>query len=310
MKINNIEILVTKGDITEADVQAIVNAANNKLVMGGGVAGVIKKKGGRIIEQEAVKQGPVDAGSAVLTSAGSLKQEYVIHVATMTLDFKTSEEIIRKASYNALLCAQKNNIFSLAFCALGCGTGGFSYSCASKIIAQEIFRYIRETKRPVLKKIVFVLYSQGAFEIFEQNVRRYLEYMTAKLCEGPFVTVDGIVEYNGGIIMVERSNPPLGWALPGGFVDYGESVEGAVAREIKEETNLDFLEFKQFKVYSQPDRDPRFHTVSVVFVGKGKGTIKADSDASDAKVFKLDFLPEKIAFDHREIIKEYKKTKN
>lgn len=307
MKINNIEILVTKGDITEADVQAIVNAANNELVMGGGVAGVIKKKGGRIIEEEAVNQGPIDVGSAVLTSAGSLKQEYVIHAATMTLDFKTSEEIIRKASYNALLCAQKNNISSLAFCALGCGTGGFSYSSASKIIVQEVFRYIREIKRPVLKKIVFVLYSQDAFEIFEQNVCRYLEYMTVKLCEGPFVTVDGIVEYNGGIIMVERSNPPLGWALPGGFVDYGESVEDAVAREIKEETNLDFLEFKQFKVYSQPDRDPRFHTVSVVFAGKGKGTLKADSDASYAKVFQWNSLPEKIAFDHRKIIDEYRR---
>lgn len=305
MKINNTEILIEKGDITEADVEAIVNAANNHFRMGGGVAGAIKRKGGKVIEDEAVKQGPVKVGEAVLTGAGVLKAKYVIHTATMEMDFKTDEEIIRKAAYSALLIADKNKISSIAFCALGCGVGGFSYEAASKIMAQEVFRYIREVTNPALKKIVFVLNRDEAFDIFKKNVDVYLDYMNKKISEGPFLTVDGIIEYKGGIIMIERSNPPFGWALPGGFVDYGESVEDAVVREVKEETSLDFIDFNQFKVFSSPDRDPRFHTAAVVFIGKGKGECKADSDAKNVKVVKLDALPEKIAFDHRKIIQEY-----
>jgi O-acetyl-ADP-ribose deacetylase (regulator of RNase III)/ADP-ribose pyrophosphatase YjhB (NUDIX family) len=308
MKIRDREILVIKGDITQVEVEAIVNAANNRFLMGGGVAGAIKRKGGESIEDEAVKQGPVEVGESVLTSGGSLVAKYVIHSATMEMDFKTNEEIIRKATYSALSCAQHHNISSLAFCALGCGVGGFSYEAASKIMAQEVFRYFREVTAPSLKKIVFVLYSEGAYEIFNKNVCRYLEYINKKISAGPFITVDGIIEYKGGIVMIERSNPPLGWALPGGFLDYGESVEDAVVREVKEETNLDFLNFRQFKVCSQPNRDPRFHTVSVIFIGQGKGELKADSDAKNAKVFKWDALPDKIAFDHREIIQQYIKN--
>lgn len=310
MKLNDIEVIVIQGDITEVDTEAIVNAANNCFLMGGGLAGVIKRKGGKVIEDEAVKKGPVEVGESILTSAGNLKAKYVIHAVTMAMDFKTNEEIIRKATYRALLCAQKNNISSIAFCALGCGVGGFSYEAASKIMAQEVFRYAREVKQASLKKIVFVLNSSDAFMIFKKNVINYLMYMNKKISQGPFLTVDGIIEYKQGIIMIERSNPPLGWALPGGFVDYKESVEEAVVREIKEETSLDFINFRQFKVYSKPDRDPRFHTISVVFIGQGQGTLKADSDAKEIGIFKLDDLPEKIVFDHRKIIDDYTKTKN
>ncbi|MBU0693988.1 MAG: NUDIX hydrolase [Candidatus Omnitrophica bacterium] len=129
--------------------------------------------------------------------------------------------------------------------------------------------------------------------------------MVGKVSQGPFVTVDGIVEYRQGIVMIERSNPPFGWALPGGFLDYGESLESAVAREIKEETGLEFVDFKQFKTYSEPDRDPRFHTVSVVFTGCGQGELVAASDAKSAKVFELNSLPQNLAFDHGEIIRDY-----
>jgi len=308
MKIKDTEISVIKGDITEIKVDAIVNAANSYFLMGGGVALAIKKKGGRLIEDEAKKKGPKKVGEVILTSGGNLPSKYVIHAVTMELDFKTDEEIIRKATYNSLILAEENNLESIAFCALGCGVGNFSYQAASKIMAQEVFRYLRDIETPKLKKIIFVLYSDEAYNIFEKNVLGYLEYITDKISKGPFLTVDGIVLYKDGIVLVERSNPPFGWALPGGFVDYNESVEEAVAREIKEETNLDFFDFRQFKVYSSKDRDPRFHTVSVVFVGKGKGELKASSDAKNTGVFNLDSLPSKIAFDHKNIISDFKLT--
>lgn len=307
MKIKDTEIVVMQGDITQVDVDAIVNAANNQFIMGGGVAGVIKRKGGKEIEEEAVKKGPVKVGAAIITNAGSLKVKYVIHAATMEMNFKTDEEIIRAATWSSLDCADKNKVSSIAFCALGCGVGKFSYQACSKIMAQEVSRYLREYEKPALKKIVFVLYSQDAYEIFEKNVINYLEYMQHKQAQGPYLTVDAIIQYQEGIVMIERSNPPLGWALPGGFVDYGESVEAAIVREVKEETSLDFVEIKQFKTYSAPYRDPRFHTVSVVFAGRGKGELKADSDAQNAKVFALNDLPAKIAFDHRQIITDYLK---
>jgi 8-oxo-dGTP diphosphatase len=309
MKIRDTEILITKGDITEADAEAIVNAANNKFYMGGGVAGTIKKKGGKIIEEEAVKQGPVSVGEAVITSAGNLKAKYVIHAATMKMDFRTDEDIIRKATYNTLLLAQEKAISSIAFCALGCGVGGFSYEACSKIMAQEIFRYLHKIKQPSLKKIEFVLFSQQAYEIFKKNVIDYLTHLVNKGFEGPYLTVDAVLEYENGIVLIERTNPPLGWALPGGFVDYGETVEQAIKREVKEETNLDVAELKLLGVYSAPNRDARFHTVSVVFSTTAKGKLKASSDAKNAKVYPFDNLPDKIAFDHRKIIEDYLEQK-
>lgn len=305
IQLKDIEIEIIQADITQLEVEAIVNAANDHFYMGGGVAGAIKHSGGKEIEDEAVKKGPVKVGESIITKAGKLKAKYVIHAATMGLDFKTDEDIIRKATASAINCAQKNNIASLAFCALGCGVGGFSYESASKIMAQEIFRYSNFCNKPNLKKIIFVLSDNKALDIFKRNICLYLDHLTKKMNEGPFVTVDGIIKYQGGIVLIERTNPPLGWALPGGFVDYGESVETAVVREVQEETNLVFKNFKLFKVCSAPNRDPRFHTVTIIFSGEGEGILKADSDAKNAKVFSLDQLPEKIAFDHRQIIREY-----
>ncbi|OQX11001.1 MAG: NUDIX hydrolase, partial [Desulfobacteraceae bacterium IS3] len=90
--------------------------------------------------------------------------------------------------------------------------------------------------------------------------------MTEKKYRNPLVTVDIIIEINKGIVLIERVNPPHGWALPGGFVDYGESLETAAVREAKEETSLDVTLEEQFHTYSAPDRDPRQHTVSTVFI--------------------------------------------
>jgi 8-oxo-dGTP diphosphatase len=121
----------------------------------------------------------------------------------------------------------------------------------------------------------------------------------------PLLTVDIIIRYKGGIVLIERKNPPPGWALPGGFVDVGESIEKAAIREAKEETSLDISLIEQFHAYSKPDRDPRFHTVSVVFIGNGEGVLKGMDDARKAEIFTESTLPEAIAFDHRVIITDY-----
>ena len=126
----------------------------------------------------------------------------------------------------------------------------------------------------------------------------------------PIPTVDIIIlgsmeTKNDALVMIKRKNPPYGWALPGGFVDYGESLEQAAVREAKEETSLDVTLLKQFHTYSDPKRDPRMHTMSTVFIAAGKGELKGQDDALEAKFFPFDNLPETIAFDHRTIIEEY-----
>jgi O-acetyl-ADP-ribose deacetylase (regulator of RNase III)/ADP-ribose pyrophosphatase YjhB (NUDIX family) len=309
MIIKGCEIKVIQGDITELKVDAIVNAANNKLVMGGGVAGAIKKKGGKIIEDEAVRKGPIEIGQAIVTSAGNLKAKYVIHAATMGLDFETDETKIRDSCCNALRVADELNLNSIAFPALGCGVGGFPHLASAKIMAQEVLKYLRWQKVS-LKEIIFCLYDQEAFEIFNKGVITYLEYVTHKLEQGPFATVDAIIEVGEGIVIIKRTNPPFGWALPGGFVDYGESLEDAVRREMKEETGLELTELKQFHTYSEPGRDPRFHTIATVFIAKAKGAPKAGDDASDLKIMRLSELDKfSFAFDHKKIIQDYIKYK-
>ena len=122
------------------------------------------------------------------------------------------------------------------------------------------------------------------------------------------MTVDCIIDINNKIVLIERKNPPYGWALPGGFVDEGETVEDAVIREMKEETNLSLENLQQFHVYSDPLRDPRGHTVSVVFTATGVGEPKAQDDAKEVGLFTSDALPEDIAFDHRKILSDYFKS--
>ena len=305
MKIKNTEIKVVMGDITELRADAIVNAANNKLLMGGGVAGAIKRKGGKVVEEEAVKKGPIEIGQAIQTGAGELAAKYVIHAATMGMNFKTDEIMIRNACKNSLRLAVELKINSIIFPALGCGTGGFPFLASAKIMAQEVLKYLRE-EDVSLKEITFCLNNEEAFTIFKKGVLGYLEYVTTKLSGGPYVTVDALIELPEGIVIIKRSNPPFGWALPGGFVDNGESLEDAVIREAKEETNLDLIEPRQFHTYSDPKRDPRFHTIGTVFIAKAKGTPKAGDDAADLKVIKLEEIKKlQFAFDHKKILQDY-----
>lgn len=121
----------------------------------------------------------------------------------------------------------------------------------------------------------------------------------------PIPTVDIIIEIKGQIVLIRRKNPPHGWAIPGGYIDYGESAEDAARREAKEETGLDIVDLRQFHTYSNPDRDPRHHTISVVFVARARGEPKARDDAADIGMFTKDTLPEKLAFDHHQILNDY-----
>ncbi|MBW1867464.1 MAG: NUDIX hydrolase [Deltaproteobacteria bacterium] len=121
----------------------------------------------------------------------------------------------------------------------------------------------------------------------------------------PLLTVDIIIEIESRILLIERVNPPLGWALPGGFVDYGESLEASAIREALEETSLDVQLVEQFHTYSAPDRDPRHHSVTTVYIARAHGTPRAADDAKNIILCTADKLPPDIVFDHRRIITDY-----
>ena len=122
----------------------------------------------------------------------------------------------------------------------------------------------------------------------------------------PLPTVDVIIETEPGtVVLIRRRNPPHGWALPGGFVDYGERLEDAARREAKEETGLDVTLGRQFHTYSDPRRDPRHHTITTVYLGKAEGTPVGADDAVEARVFSLDALPTPLCFDHGDILEDW-----
>jgi ADP-ribose pyrophosphatase YjhB (NUDIX family) len=123
--------------------------------------------------------------------------------------------------------------------------------------------------------------------------------------EGPRATVDVIIEVDGGIVLIRRRNPPLGWAIPGGFVDRGERAEDAARREMREETSLEVALVELLGVYSDPTRDPRGHTLSAVYVGRARGVPRAADDALEAAVFREGSLPTPLMFDHARIVEDY-----
>lgn len=123
--------------------------------------------------------------------------------------------------------------------------------------------------------------------------------------KNPYLTVDIIIEVDDNIVLIERADGPKGYALPGGFVDYGETVESAAIREAKEETGLDVTLVRQFHVYSDPERDPRQHNVTVVFIAMAIGEPAGQSDAKSAALFSKKSLPGKMVFDHGRILDDY-----
>jgi ADP-ribose pyrophosphatase YjhB (NUDIX family) len=121
----------------------------------------------------------------------------------------------------------------------------------------------------------------------------------------PYPTVDIIIEIDAGVVLIQRRNPPHGWAIPGGFVDWGESLEEAAAREAKEETSLDIELVRQFHTYSDPKRDPRYHTITTVYIARAQGTPQAADDAQFIGVFTASSLPSPLVFDHTNILHDY-----
>ncbi|MBN2227569.1 MAG: macro domain-containing protein [candidate division Zixibacteria bacterium] len=163
-------IEIRQGDITEADTEAIVNAANNHLWMGVGVAGAIKKRGGQVIEDEAIAKGPIDVGQAVATGAGNLPHKFIIHAAGMGQDLQTNERIVGEVTRNSILLADKLKVKSIAFPAIGTGVGGFPIDvCADAMIqsARELEGALTHVER-----IVFVLFDRGSFEVFDKAAKR------------------------------------------------------------------------------------------------------------------------------------------
>lgn len=127
-----------------------------------------------------------------------------------------------------------------------------------------------------------------------------------EIYHNPIPTVDIIIEIaSKGIVLIKRKNLPYGWAIPGGFVDYGESLETAALREAKEETDLEVELIGQFHTYSDPERDPRHHSISTVYIAKAKGVPQAKDDAIEIGIFKEQNLPAEMAFDHRSILSDY-----
>jgi len=170
MKIKETEIKVIQGDITEQDTDAIVDAANNRLIMGGGVAGAIRRKGGQSIQDECNKIGPIPIGEAAVTGAGKLKVRYVIHAATMGMNFETDEQKIRVSTMNSLKRAEEKKMKSIAFPALGCGVGGFPLEKAAKIMTEEIKAHLEEVGKSSLKEVRFVLFNKPAYDAFQKII--------------------------------------------------------------------------------------------------------------------------------------------
>lgn len=171
LKLGPATISIERGDITDRDVDAIVNAANCALTMGAGVAAAIKRKGGVIIEEEAVRQGPIDVGEAVLTTAGNLTATHVIHAAVMGPDLKADAGAIGKATKAVLSLADKHRITSLALPAFGTGVGHVPPAVSADAMLREVVDHLK-AGQSTLKRVVFVLYEDEAYRAFSETLKR------------------------------------------------------------------------------------------------------------------------------------------
>ena len=168
-KIGRLQLTVVLGDITEQATDAVVNAANNYLWMGSGVAGAIKAKGGEEIEREAMKLGPIEPGQAVTTSAGRLKARYCIHAAAMGQDLITSADLLSKATRSSLTEAARLGLDSISFPALGTGVGGFPAEACARLMIVAALSHSHTNPKP--GSVAFVLRDEQAFRSFAEALR-------------------------------------------------------------------------------------------------------------------------------------------
>lgn len=161
------KIILMQGDLTEMETDAIVNAANNDLQHGGGVAGAIRRKGGEIIQQESDAIGTIPIGTAAITSAGRLKARYVIHAASMELGAKTTASALRSSTAYSLTIAARKGLKSIAFPAVGTGIAGFPLQQCAEIMLDEVAKHLQGGSS--LETVYFVLYDQEALEAFQKT---------------------------------------------------------------------------------------------------------------------------------------------
>ena len=167
-----------QGDITDMAVDAIVNGANNDLILGAGVAGAIRRKGGPRIEEECERIGPSALGAAAVTTGGNLKALYVIHAASMKLGGRTTADSLRLATRSALMRAEEKAIRSIAFPAIGTGVAGFPLEECARVMLKEVLEHLKS--RSSLEKIYFVLYDDAALKTFQDTYKQ----LTAQSAQG------------------------------------------------------------------------------------------------------------------------------
>lgn len=170
--VNNTQLELIEGDITEMDTDAIVNAANSYLKHGGGVAGAIVRKGGRIIQEESDKIGYCPVGQAVITGAGSLKAKYVIHAVGPRMGEGNEDEKLKNATLNSLKLADREGLESLTFPAISAGIFGFPIDRCAEIMLETTIEYLRGTTG--LKKVVFCLFGENSFNVFKKELERQI----------------------------------------------------------------------------------------------------------------------------------------
>ena len=170
MKYGQGEIEIIRGDITDQEVDAIVNAANNDLILGSGVAGAIRRKGGPSIQEECDRHGPIKVGEAALTGGGNLKAKHVIHAASMGAGRPTTAETLLSSTKASLIIARDNGFESVAFPALGTGVSGFPIDKCTQIMIQVTKDHLRKNTSP--KKVTFVLWDKDAYDVFQSLIKK------------------------------------------------------------------------------------------------------------------------------------------
>ena len=297
MKIGNTKIKIVPKNIFKHSVEAIVAFTDSDLVLNEKEMSFIRK--GNVFA--GIKKKFV-VGKAIALPINKVPIKYVICTVLKNKNFEISKEKIKFAIRDVLKVAEEKKIKSIAFSVLWIQEE-ISLKEFSRIMIEEISKYLE--KKPFLKEIVFILPDKKKSFAFRELVTDCIGYIEREKGAYPIPTVDIIIELKEKLVLIKRKNPPYGWAIPGGFVEYGERLEAAAVREAKEETNLSLQNLFQFHTYSEHGRDPRFHTISTVFIAQGKGNPEAKSDALDLGLFSLQDLPEKFAFDHKKIISDY-----